>query len=290
MLKSMTGFGKAEKRIANKLLTVELRTLNSKGADINIRVPSSVRSYEAEIRNLLIDQLERGKIDFSVSEDTAIEKPNHKINIPLAKSYYKELKQLAAAVGSKEQISLSDVLKMPEVISRVNAEKQLNWKEILPIVKKAIADTDSFRKKEGAQLEKYLNNCIKNILSELEKIIKIEPKRKELVGKKLQNNLSALTEKANYDKNRFEQELIYYIEKLDISEEIVRLKTHCKHFSDTIRNKESQIGRKLGFISQEIGREINTIGSKANDAEIQQIVVQMKDELEKVKEQVLNVL
>lgn len=289
MIKSMTGFGKATLENGNKNITVEVRSLNSKGADISLRLSSSLRNYELELRNDLSRQLERGKIDLSIFvESTEAETPVE-INLELAKAYHEQLKKLASALNEPLNDSLFQVLKFPDVLKNEKKEADENeWKMIKKCIESAIAELNKFRVKEGESLKKDFEERLGKIGYYLEEVKKLDENRVGAIKGRIRNNLSDILGKDKYDENRLEQELIYYIEKLDINEEKVRLKTHLDYFLSTMT--EPSAGRKLNFIGQEIGREINTIGSKANDAGIQKLVVLMKDELEKIKEQTNNVL
>lgn len=287
MIKSMTGFGKASVNSKGKKITVEIRSLNSKQLDLNLRIPGIFREKENEMRGVISKECERGKIDFSIFIDE--EKPAELsfINRKLAKKYFSELKSLAKELKADDEDLLEIVLKMPEVMKPERAEFDASeWKTIKHCIENALNEINRFRRDEGKELQKELEKRIRLILKNLAAISSLDEKRIPLLREKIRNSVSELKDKI--DENRFEQELIFYIEKLDITEEKVRLKTHCDYFIKTM--KEINNGRKLNFISQEIGREINTIGSKANDAEIQKLVVQMKDELEKIKEQLNNVL
>ncbi len=287
MLKSMTGYGKGTCELPGKKINAEIRSLNSRQLDLNMRVPSLYREKETEIRSLISKQAERGKVDFFLNIESAGASDAVSINKELAKNYYNELRSLSEELGSGKEQLFSAVIRMPDVISTDRPEPDENeWKEVRKCIETAIKEFLKFRADEGAILEKDLGQRITTIMNLLGEVIKLDAKRIPGVRERLKKNVAEL--KTEIDENRFEQELVYYIEKLDITEEQVRLKTHCDYFITTM--KEDSSGRKLGFISQEIGREINTIGSKANDAGIQKLVVQMKDELEKVKEQLLNIL
>jgi uncharacterized protein (TIGR00255 family) len=289
MIKSMTGFGKATIEAGDKTFTAEIRSLNSKGADISLRLPSSLRNYELELRNELSRQLERGKIDLSIMvESSRVEAPVE-INIPLAKSYYEQLKQLAREMQEPVTDPVYQVLKFPDVMKMEKKEPdEKEWSQIKKCIDQAIVQLNQFRDAEGSSLQKDFEIRLGKIEYALEEIKKLDGPRVQAIRERIKTNLNDLIGKEKIDENRFEQELIYYIEKLDINEEKVRLKTHLDYFLQTC--KEASPGRKLNFIGQEIGREINTIGSKANDAGMQKLVVQMKDELEKIKEQCNNVL
>lgn len=287
MIKSMTGFGKATINSKGKKITVEIRSLNSKQLDLNLRIPGIFREKENEIRELVSKGCERGKIDFSIFIENGKVNDVSIINNKLAKAYYSELKNLANELKADKEDLLEIVLKMPEVMKPERVELETSeWKIVKQCIEKSLIEINRFRKDEGKELQKELEKRINLIVKNLESISFLDEKRIPFLREKIRNSVTELKEKI--DENRFEQELIFYIEKLDITEEKVRLKTHCDYFNKTM--KEENSGRKLNFISQEVGREINTIGSKANDAGIQKLVVQMKDELEKIKEQLNNVL
>lgn len=285
----MTGFGKAQRESGDKIINVEIRSLNSKSADISLRVSSSLRNYEAELRNELIRQLERGKIDLGIYLESKKTETPGEVNLELAKAYHDQLRNLALELNEPLRDSISLILKMPDILK---TERKESGEEEFKLVKAALQDAiqqlRQFREKEGEALHADLEQRLSNIEAALSEITKLDSKRLDNLKNRLRTNLEETIGRSNIDQNRFEQELIYYLEKLDINEEKVRLKTHLNYFRET--SAENSPGRKLGFISQEIGREINTIGSKANDASIQKLVVMMKDELEKLKEQLNNVL
>jgi uncharacterized protein (TIGR00255 family) len=285
----MTGFGKATKEFAQRTVNVEIRSLNSKGMDLSFRLSSSYREYELELRSELTRSLERGKVDLSVYvESKHIETPVE-VNSDLAKEYHKKIKQLAAELNEPATDVLHQVLKMPDVLKSERKEPDENeWKEIKGVINSAIESLNKFRAEEGKSIEKDFITRLSVIQDCLNKIIELDKERLKAIKERIKTNLNEVVGADKVDANRFEQELIYYIEKLDINEEKVRLKTHLDYFLTTM--KEPSGGRKLNFIAQEIGREINTIGSKANHAEMQKLVVLMKDELEKIKEQTSNVL
>jgi uncharacterized protein (TIGR00255 family) len=290
-IKSMTGFGKAVNEIPGKKITVEIRSLNSKQLDLNLRMPYFYKEKELELRNEIARQLERGKVDVNVYTESTQEIMPVALNRTLAKTYYQELKSLSAELNENGSDLLGLVLKMPEVMKAEREVAELDeeeWKYVKGTVDKAIEEFQKFRDDEGNALLQEFNNRIGIINRLLTEVLALDAARVENIKTRIRNNLSEVIDTDKIDQNRFEQELIYYIEKLDITEEKLRLKTHLDYFMTTM--KEPGAGRKLGFISQEIGREVNTIGSKANDASIQKLVVQMKDELEKIKEQMLNVL
>jgi uncharacterized protein (TIGR00255 family) len=289
MIRSMTGFGKATVESDGRMVTVEIRSLNSKSADISLRLSSSLRNYELELRNELSRRLERGKIDLSVSiESTKADLPVE-INIPLAKAYYDQLRSLSLELGVALDTPIYHLLKFPDVLSSARQETdEREWQVIRGCIEKAIAEMNRFREKEGESLMRDFSLRIGKIGECLDEVVKIDVNRLKAIKERIRGSISELLGPGKLDENRFEQELIYYVEKLDINEEKVRLRTHLDYFIETCR--EDSPGRKLNFISQEIGREINTMGAKANDAQIQKLVVLMKDELEKVKEQANNVL
>jgi uncharacterized protein (TIGR00255 family) len=289
MIKSMTGFGKASQELSDKTINIEIRSLNSKSADISLRLSSGLRNYELELRNEISKQLERGKIDLSIFIESKKAEMPVEINIELAKAYHKQLKNLALELNEPITNALQQVLKFPDVLKNERKETDENeWKLIKHCLNSALEELNNFRDIEGLSLKKDFETRISKINICLEEIKTLDLIRLNAIKNRIRNNIEDVIGKSNLDENRFEQELIYYIEKLDINEEKVRLKTHLDYFIETCNEKSA--GRKLNFISQEIGREINTIGSKANDAQIQKLVVLMKDELEKIKEQANNVL
>jgi uncharacterized protein (TIGR00255 family) len=289
MIKSMTGFGKATLELGEKTVTVEIRALNSKGADISLRLASSLRNYELELRNDISKQLERGKIDLSIYIETNKAEAPIEINANLAKAYHAQLSRLAADLNEPLTDSMRYILTLPDVLKAERREMDVEeWALIKGCVNHAIVQLNAFRDTEGKSLQKDFEDRLGKISKYLEEIKKLDLLRVNAIKERIRTNLFDVIGKDKIDENRFEQELIYYIEKLDINEEKVRLQTHLDYFLETC--KEINPGRKLNFISQEIGREINTIGSKANDAPMQKFVVMMKDELEKIKEQANNVL
>ncbi|GIM58697.1 YicC/YloC family endoribonuclease [Capnocytophaga canimorsus] len=284
MIHSMTGFGKSATQLTDKRITIEIKSLNSKNADINTRIPLAYREKELEIRKRISDRLQRGKIDFSLFvENTGTQTPS-KVNESIVKSYIQQLKNI---VNGDTTELLKMAVRMPDALQTTLEEVSgEEFQTIAQCMETALDELLSFRIKEGAVLEKEFILRITNIQNLLVKVETLDPERLVLIRERLEK---AVAEMQNVDVNRFEQELIFYLEKLDITEEKIRLKNHLDYFLETLQLPESN-GRKLGFIAQEIGREINTLGSKANFSPIQQLVVQMKDELEKIKEQVLNVL
>ena len=285
----MTGFGKATKEFENKTVNVEIRSLNSKNLDLSLRLSSTYRDKEHELKSEITKLLERGKVDLSVYVESKIEETPVQINTDLAKSYYNQLKQLAVDLNEPTTNLMSYVLKMPDVLKSERKEpNEQDWKDIQSVIFLAVEGLNKFRSDEGKSIEKDFETRLGIIADSLEKIKEHDAARIQNIRDRIKKNLEEVVGKEKVDNNRFEQELIYYIEKLDINEEKVRLKTHLDYFLKTM--KEPAGGRKLNFIGQEIGREVNTIGSKANDAEMQKLVVLMKDELEKIKEQTNNVL
>jgi len=281
----MTGYGKSVLQLPTKKITIELKSLNSKNLDLNARMPSIYREKELVIRKVLADKLVRGKVDFSIYVEATAEDTSTQINTPVVKQYIAQLKNV---VDGNDMDLLKMAVRFPDALNTVREEINENeWKTIEAEIHHAIQDLNNYRLNEGKVLEADFNNRIISINELLEKVIAIDPERIEGVRERLLKGIQELREK--YDENRFEQELVYYIEKFDITEEKVRLKNHLNYFKESINSEDSN-GKKLGFISQEMGREINTIGSKSNYAPMQQLVVQMKDELEKIKEQLLNVL
>ncbi|MGZ8558019.1 MAG: YicC/YloC family endoribonuclease [Chitinophagaceae bacterium] len=291
MLKSMTGFGRAENNAGDKTFLVDIKSLNGKQFELQLRLPSILKPFEFDIRRLLSEKLGRGSVDCMISlKETGNAKPVT-INTDLAKAYYKSLAQLSAELKLDPSHILSTLVKLPEVITP--SSETLNdseWSDFRDILLLAIENINQHRMDEGKSLEDELIVRINNILMQQQEVIRLEPQRQKKIREGITKLLEENVGKENYDDNRLEQELIYYIEKIDITEEQVRLKNHCDYFLSLLSEPDESKGKKLSFILQEIGREINTTGSKAYDAAIQKNVVMMKDELEKAKEQVLNVL
>ncbi len=287
--RSMTGFGKAKINIKNKQIIAEVKSVNSKQLDLGLRLPLSLRDKEAEFRNLIAEIAERGKVDFSIYFDGESSERKMILNKQLASNYYKELTLFAKDVKADSSNLLAMIMNLPDVFKQeISVADDDEIKKVKSLIQSALNEFNAFRKSEGLTLGKELEKRIQLILGILKKVEQADGKRIKLIKERIRKELHDIISKEKIDQNRFEEELIYYVEKMDITEEKVRLKTHCDYFLNTLNEKSS--GRKLGFISQEIGREINTIGSKANDAAIQKMVVQMKDELEKIKEQLMNVL
>ncbi|WP_072989214.1 YicC/YloC family endoribonuclease [Flavobacterium segetis] len=286
MIQSMTGFGKATLQLPTKKITVEVKSLNSKGLDLNVRMPSLYREMELGLRNQIALKLERGKIDFSVFIESTAEQTSTKVNVPIVRGYINQLKEVYADADETELMKMA--VRMPDTMKVERDEIDENdWIQIQTVIEEALQNILTFRRDEGMSLEKEFQLRIGNIRQYMTEALELDPERVQAIKDRLQTAIAEL--KVNVDENRFEQELIYYLEKLDITEEKVRLTNHLDYFLETINGTEAN-GRKLGFITQEMGREINTMGSKSNHAQMQKLVVQMKDELEKIKEQVLNVL
>lgn len=285
MIQSMTGFGKSITQLPSKKVTVEIKSLNSKNLDVNARIPSQYREKELQLRNTISKSLTRGKVDFSLYVEVTGEETTASVNRGVVKNYMQQLKSI---VDGDETELLKMAVRMPDAVTTEREEiDESEFKAIEEAVIEALEEINQFRKDEGEALEKDLKLRGNNIEALLQEVLRIDPERVDAVKERLRKGIADLKE--NVDENRFEQELVYYIEKFDITEEKVRLENHLAYFNESINSPDSN-GRKLGFISQEMGREINTIGSKSNYAPMQQLVVQMKDELEKIKEQLLNVL
>ena len=286
MIQSMTGFGKASLQLPTKKITVEIKSLNSKGLDLNTRMPSVFREMELGLRNQISQRLERGKVDFSLYVEVTGEETTSKINVPIVKGYINQMKAVIPNADETELMKMA--VRMPDALKTERDEIDENeWKQIQTVIDEALENIANFRKDEGASLEKEFQLRIGNINNLMNEAVSYDAERVETVKTRLRTALDELT--VNVDENRFEQELIFYLEKYDITEEKVRLGNHLNYFLETLNGTEAN-GRKLGFITQEMGREINTMGSKSNHTEMQKLVVMMKDELEKIKEQVLNVL
>lgn len=290
MIQSMTGFGKATLELPTKKITIEVKSLNSKQMDLSARIPSVYKEQELSIRGLIGRRLERGKVDFAIYVENTGKETTSQINQNILESYYNQIKESSEKLGVDVPSDWFQVLlRLPDVLKYEAQEAdEEEWTKVLETINKAVDQLIEFRKQEGVMLEKLFAEKISNITSLQSDVEPYETERVEKVKSRIIEALEKI-EKFDYDKNRFEQEMIYYIEKLDINEEKNRLTNHLKYFLETMKSGSGQ-GKKLGFIAQEMGREINTMGSKSNHAQMQQIVVQMKDELEQIKEQVLNVL
>ncbi len=286
----MTGYGKASCETENKRITIELKALNSKQLDINAKLPGAYREKELEIRNIISNKLERGKIDLYITYEITGAISDYTINKNTALSHYRELKELSKEIGQEPTDYYSLLIKMPDIFNSLTDNvTEEEWVRFINTIEDVVAKVDSFRIAEGTILRKDMEGRISLIGELLTSIEPYEKARMNIIKERIQNNLTEIIDTTKVDKNRFEQELIYYLEKIDITEEKIRLKKHLDYFIDTLNEKASS-GKKLSFVCQELGREINTIGSKANDVSIQKIVVQMKDELEKIKEQLGNIL
>jgi uncharacterized protein (TIGR00255 family) len=288
MLQSMTGFGKASARISGKKLDVEIRSLNSKQLDLNLRMPYIYHAIEADVRSIIGEALNRGKVDVYINVSGDEIKGKASLNKALAKQYYHELKALAKEINVKDVEYLPLLMRMPDIFKTEETANKAELTAVVSLVRKAAQMVGQFRQQEGKALKKDIELHLGEIEKREKEIDGLDKARIERQKERLMTKITEGLGGRIADMNRFEQEIIYYIEKLDINEEKARLRTHCNYFRQTMNEQNG--GRKLGFIVQEIGREINTIGSKANDAEIQKIVVGMKDELEKIKEQLLNIL
>jgi uncharacterized protein (TIGR00255 family) len=284
----MTGFGKATGTHNGRKIVVEIRALNSKGLDLYLKIPSLFKEKELEVRKIIGDSADRGKIEAIISIENTGTKGSYTINKELAISYYQDMKEIAERSGASNADVFSNIFRIPDVMNQQEEEVTAeDWSFLEQLLHESIINLNAFRSQEGASLFADLSGCIDRIREGLEQVPRYEQERIDTLRERMNKALEELT--VNVDENRLEQELIFYIEKLDVSEEKVRLKNHLDYFMETMNSGEN-VGKKLGFISQEIGREINTLGSKANHAELQKIVVNMKDNLEKIKEQVLNTL
>jgi uncharacterized protein (TIGR00255 family) len=291
MLKSMTGFGRAERTVGDKTFLVDIKSLNGKQFELQLKLPAFLKPFEFDIRRILSSGLGRGSVDCTISLKESGQTKPVSINIELAKAYFQPLSELSKALNLDPSHILSTLVKLPEVITPTGETlTDDEWDQFEKVIHAAIEDLNNHRLDEGKSLEKDLLQRIENIRKQEEVILKLEPRRQQAIREGITKLLEENVGKENYDKNRLEQELIYYIEKIDISEEQVRLKNHCNYFIAVLNEQDESKGKKLSFILQEIGREINTTGAKAYDSEIQKSVVMMKDELEKAKEQILNVL
>lgn len=292
MVKSMTGFGKTTVESGNKKIIVEIKSLNSKQLDLNLRLPNLYKEKEMDIRNMVKERLERGKVDMNIYFDNSESDKDVSINSSIVMQYFNQMLEISTQLGiepDKNEL-LQTVMRFPDTL-QVKSEEldEQEWLCLRAGIVRALEEIDKFRTQEGKALIKDISHRIELIQQLAGDVPQFEVKRVEVIRQKLQEKISEWTDVKNIDQNRLEQEIIYYLEKLDITEEKVRLANHCKYFLETVEKEEAP-GRKIGFIAQEIGREINTMGSKANDHDIQKLVVRMKDELEKIKEQSLNVL
>lgn len=291
MIKSMTGFGKAICELPDKKISIEIKSLNSKQLDVNMRLPNLYRQKDLVLRNELSSQIGRGKVDVGFYIDFHGSEKNAIINAPVIENYYNQIKPISDKLGLSDNADiLKTIMPLPDTVKiEQNELDEEEWKLIFTSFKEALSNINEFRAQEGEVLKVDIVERIENIRSLMLQIEPYETERIEKVRTRILDQLNELKDKITIDQNRFEQEMIYYLEKLDVTEEKVRLTNHLDYFTETVE-KEELVGKKLGFIAQEIGREINTMGSKANHAEIQKLVIQMKDELEKIKEQNLNIL
>lgn len=287
----MTGYGRAECTINDRIFIIEIRSLNGKQFELLLKLPPVLKPFEFEVRNMLAEQLVRGSVECTIiAKQNGAARPST-VNLELASSYYKQLKALADNLSADDSQLLASILRMPEVVgTATDVVTDTDWAELKKFIGESLNMINKHRTDEGAVLESDLVTRISNIESLQEKLMVLEPRRKKKIRENIEKLLEEQVGRDMVDRNRFEQELIYYIEKIDLSEEQVRLTNHCSYFKTLLAEKEVSKGRKLSFLLQEIGREINTTGSKAYDSDIQKFVVDMKDELEKAKEQVLNVL
>jgi len=291
MLLSMTGYGRASGSFGEKTINAEVRALNSKMTDLKIRFPADYKEKEVELRKLITDHAERGKLDIVVDVQNADGAASVSLNEALFRGYHRELSRIATELNINQADMLQSILRIPNVVAAPTGEvDEDEWATVCDIMTQALEHLHQFRRQEGRALESDLRLRVANILLLLSEVTPYEQDRFKRMRERMRNNMEEVFGKDNLDTNRFEQEILYYLEKMDVTEEKVRLEQHCKYFLEQVENPKQSAGRSLGFISQEIGREINTLGAKAYDADIQKLVVQMKDELEKIKEQLANVL
>jgi uncharacterized protein (TIGR00255 family) len=292
MLLSMTGYGRATGNYGEKTITVEIRSLNSKFMDLRLKIPQNYKDRETDLRKIITDKLERGKIDMLIETSSATGDEEFALNVPLFKMYYKELNALSDELGMDKEGILPSIMRLPNIVAP--ADRNLNeeeWKTLEKILLEAIQKIIDFRGDEGNAMAAELSNRVTSIVEKLAAVPPFEEDRMVKLRQRLWQNLEDYVGRDNIDENRFEQELMFYLEKMDITEEKVRLEQHCQYFLSELKTPNvSQKGRKLSFISQEMGREINTLGAKAYSSDIQKIVVEMKDELEKIKEQIANIV
>ena len=292
MVKSMTGFGKTTVETGNKKIVIEIKSLNSKQLDLNMRVPNLYREKEMEMRAMVKEKLDRGKVDMTIYFDNTDMSKEVAVNSSVVMQYFQQLLDISAQLGIEPDKNglLQTLMRFPDTLQVKSEElNEEEWNYLKAGIQQALEEIDKFRVQEGKALSKDIIHRVELIQQLAAQVPQFEGKRVDVIRQRLQEKINEWTEVKNIDQNRMEQEIIYYLEKLDITEEKVRLANHCKYFLETIEKEEAP-GRKIGFIAQEIGREINTMGSKANDVDIQKLVVRMKDELEKIKEQGLNVL
>lgn len=291
MLHSMTGYGRATQNHGDQTISVEIRSLNSKFTDLRMKLPNGFREKELELRRIITDRAERGKLEFTLELKSLRGEDGLSLNQTLFRRYHRELQGLCEELNIPQTDLLASIIRIPNVVSSDESEvDDTLWKAVLSVLEEAFTHFVAFRETEGASLEAELRLRIANISALLEQVDPLETERIERLRQRLRQNLEVHMNKENVDENRFEQELLFYIEKIDITEEKVRLDQHCIFFLEELGKKHAQKGRKLAFISQEIGREVNTLGAKAYSSELQRIVVAMKDELEKIKEQIANLV
>jgi len=287
----MTGYGRASQTLSDRTITIELRSLNSKFTDIRFKLPQNYKSKEPDLRKKIIGAAQRGKIDISIDLQSTNGDGQYALNQALFSKYYTELNNLRTQLGMPEGDLMQAILRLPNIVaSDTNTVSEEEWNQVSSVLDSALEKFREFRHEEGMAMEKDCVLRIDNIVSFLKELAPFEEKRAEKLRTRIQQNMEEYVGKDNIDANRFEQEILYYLEKIDVTEEKVRLEQHCKYFLEVMEAKNPQKGRKLSFISQEMGREINTLGSKANSSDIQRIVVKMKDDLEKIKELVANVV
>lgn len=291
MVLSMTGYGQASREFKDKTIRVEIKSLNGKTSDIRCKVPGSYKEKEIQLRKLVLEKAYRGKFDFSLTIESEKGDDEYGLNKLLFKKYYQEITELQEELGIDKGDIVQTILRIPNVVGAINEEiDEEEWAEVLVTCKEALKALNGFRATEGTAAENDLREAANKIGSLLKDVEQYEDGRIETLKDRFRRNLEEFNQDEQVDRNRFEQEIIYYIEKLDINEEKVRLAQHCKYFDEVINSGTNVIGKKLGFIAQEMGREINTLGAKANEKNIQKIVVSMKDALEKIKEQVANIV
>ena len=291
MILSMTGYGQASREFKDKTVRVEIKSLNGKTSDIRCKVPGSYKEKEIQLRKLVLEKAFRGKFDFSLTIESEKGDDEYGLNKPLFKKYYREIIELQNELGIQTGDIVQAILRIPNVVGSINEElDEEEWEVVLATCEDALSALTNFRAEEGTAAEKDLVQASAKIAQLLKDVEQYESGRIETLKERFRRNLEEFNQDEQVDRNRFEQEIIYYIEKLDINEEKVRLAQHCKYFDEVMNGDSMQVGKKLGFIAQEMGREINTLGAKANQKNIQQIVVSMKDSLEKIKEQVANIV
>ena len=291
MVLSMTGYGQSKNQFQDKTITVEIKSLNRKTTDIRCKVPAAYKEKEITLRKMVLDQAYRGKFDFTLSVESDKGDDEYGLNKSLFKKYYKELSELKDELGIEQTDMVQAIMRIPNVVGAVTEEvDEAEWQCVVKTTKEAIEQLNNFRKVEGVPTLNDLMDASNTIMNNLEEIKPYEEQRVEALRERFKRNLEEFLTNEQIDRNRFEQEMIYYIEKLDINEEKVRLSQHCKYFNEVLKSDEIVVGKKLGFIAQEMGREINTLGAKAQEKNIQKLVVSMKDALEKIKEQVANII